>query len=114
MKNLFNKVYIKKILCNKPMNVVLTELYVKSYEDVIKMFNNYKITKNAENNFINTLFSMHIENNNHMFLYHSVYKNNCLIMSKYNNNYYNCTIPYLECSQKMKNLKNTNFIAYYE
>jgi hypothetical protein len=114
MNSLLNKFYIKKKLLDKPNNVILLKDKVNNYNDVLNLFNNYKKTKHIKNSFINVLFSMHISRENHIFLYHSEYKNDCLIMSKFNNNYYNCTIPYLESNKKMENLKKTNFVAYYE
>ena len=105
---------IKKKIMTKPLNIIKIDEDVFEYKDVIQLWEKYKKNKNINNYNISFIFNTHLNDNNHIILYHSKNKKDSLLLCKINNNYINILIPYIEINNKSEKLKKTNFIAFYK
>ena len=83
---------------------------VNSYNDLVRVWNNYKKTfmlpYTIKNDFtIREIFKFHRSNfNNHVIMYFSKNMRDALLMTRINNNYYNYTIPALNLKEYDKNI----------
>lgn len=113
MERLKNIIFIKSKLIKKPVNIFSIDKSVEKYENVLELWKKFKKDRKNMTYKIYCIFMIHLQEDNHIIMYHSKFKNNSLIMCKINNKYYNYILPYIEINNKLSILKNTNFIAYY-
>lgn len=100
---------IKKMLMN-PCNITRKVPFeVINYEEVIDL---WKIYKNGSNFYINenmelkNIFEFHKSNINHIVLFSSVNHDNCILLCKVDEKYFNLLIP-------MSLRKDYSFVATY-
>ena len=96
LNNIMNINYlntVKKMLLTQSKNVMKVNFEINNYNDVLKEFKKFKIKKNNENFLISNIFTFHLNNNNHILLYHKKYYDNCLLLCKINNIYKYILIP---------------------
>ena len=121
--------YIKNTLKKIPLNVFMISHQVNNYLSVIKLWNNYKIhykkingkTQFYQDYTIRCILKFHLEDTNHIIMYHSKHLDEILIMCKNNNKYFNMKIPYMQFkndttynNEKLKKMKKTSFVAIYK
>lgn len=121
--------YIKNTLSKIPLNVFMMKHQVNNYLSVVNLWNNYKKnykningrTRFYQDYTIRCILKFHLEDPNHIIMYHSKHLNEILIMCKNNNNYFNMKIPYMEFknddtynNEKLKKMKKTSFVAIYK
>ena len=104
---------IKQIL-NQGCNVVYRlKLEVDSYKSVIDVWKTYKRNNiisitTSDRRIIKEIFDFHKTINDHVILYFSRKKKNCLLMCKINNEYINLLIPAVKINRDQK-----SFVAIY-
>ena len=104
---------IKQIL-NQGCNVVYRlKLEVDAYKSVIDVWKTYKRINTlgivtSDRRIIKEIFDFHKTINDHVILYFSSKKENCLLMCKINNEYINLLVPAVEINQDQK-----SFAAVY-
>ena len=100
-------------LIKRPCNIAWKiPFIVNCYDDVLKEWNKYRVTRQLNTNIMNdqnlkNIFDCHITNVDHIVLYWSSNQRMCLLMCKINNKYINLKIPML-----LDNKENS-FIATY-
>jgi len=112
MNNILHKV--KTTLLKTPTYVLKIPYNVENYNEVIEIWKEYK-EKNElrlKEREIKEILKFHKTNDNHIILYHSRNKENCILLCKINKLYYNIIIPIEEEDNKYE-LKTMSFLATY-
>jgi hypothetical protein len=103
----------KKIreMIQQPCNVVFTVSFmVKYYKEVVEEWNYYKRTgkvryeKESERFKIERIFNFHLNGGDHILLYYSANKQQCLWMCKVDEKYINLIVPAASLGAKSKSI----------
>ena len=89
---------IKNMIMNPSKKVMRVPFHVKSYKNVLDIWNAFKKEEpiNADtidNYFLNTILKFHKSNIDHVILYYSKHLEECLLMCKVKEKYINIVAP---------------------
>lgn len=109
--NHFDK--IKKILLTPPTFVTKIPFEVKNYRKVLELWSNYKKYKILSLNDVRVkgVFDFHLSQCDHVIMYYSNKMENCLLLCKINNLYYNIITPF-ERNDIIKHCENSVLATY--
>lgn len=109
--NHFDK--IKKILLTPPTFVTKLPFKVNDYTEAIKLWSNYKKYKTLLINDVRVkgVFDFHLSKCDHVIMYYSNKMDNCLLLCKINNLYYNIITPF-ERNDIIKHCDNSVLATY--
>ena len=103
--------FIKNIILTKPTYIAEIPFRVKHYSEAVQLLSKYK--KNPEipinNTHVINAFKFHLNVGNHVVMYHTYNDNNCLLLCRVNNKFFNIIMPFVNEGQKL----NDSFIATY-
>ena len=85
---------------------------IRNYKDVVKLFHNYKLTKNVDfydqDSIISDVCKFHDNNSNHVIMYHSSEKDDAILLCKISGTNINILIP-----SELSENNNKNILAIY-
>tara|TARA_B100001093_G_C26623616_1_gene925786 strand:+ start:279 stop:599 length:321 start_codon:yes stop_codon:yes gene_type:complete len=84
---------VKNKLLNDNISLINVNFTVNKYQDAVNEWIKFKKTKKHDDYSIYCIFSFHMQNSEHIILYHKKYDINCLLFCKINNVYKNILIP---------------------
>ena len=70
-ENILNNILTK--LKTKPLNIIEMKECVNNYKEVVEIWNVYKKNKKLDNIFIKRIFDVHLMDEDHIILYHSLH-----------------------------------------
>ena len=103
--------FIKKIILTKPTYIAEVPFRVSNYSEAVAMWGQYKKYKSIPitNTHVVNAFKFHMDCGNHVVMFHTYKDNNCLLLCKINNKFFNIIIPFINEGSPM----NDSFIATY-
>ena len=103
--------FIKNILLTKPTYMAEVPFRVTNYAEAVSLWGQYKKNKSisVNNTHVINAFKFHLDCGDHVIMFHTYKDNNCLLLCKVNNKFYNIIIPFLNEGAPI----NESFIATY-
>jgi|TARA_B110000438_G_scaffold260124_1_gene269990 hypothetical protein len=103
--------FIKNTILTKPTYIVEIPLRVSNYAEAVAMWGQYKKYKTIpiSNTHVVNVFKFHLDCSNHVIMYHTYKDNNCLLLCKINNKFFNIIIPFINDGISI----DESFIATY-
>jgi len=89
--------FIKKTILTKPTYIAEVPFRVSNYAEAVTMWVQYKRKKTIPiaNTHVLNAFKFHLNCNEHVVMYHTYKDNNCLLLCKVNNKFFNIIIPFI-------------------
>ena len=84
---------VKNKLLKDNTSVFKVDFSVSHYKEAVNEWIKFKKNNKHDNYTIYSIFSFHLNNDEHVILYHKKYDENCLLLCKINKIYKNIIIP---------------------
>lgn len=89
---------IKNMIMNPSKKVMRVPFHVKSYENVLDIWNTFKKQKHinvdtTDDKLLDSIFKFHMSDIDHIILYYSKHLEDCLLMCKIREKYVNMVAP---------------------